>query len=248
MGVATRTEHGYILYYDDTTGRTIDVITAGPKTINHFATVNEMYTDSTVNGSTSVISALGGGPVCLISTGAADNDDHDFTSLVQFDVTKGLTAECRMALGDVDMTAFNFGFSDVITEAADNIACMYSGSTLTSNATNCAVFFHDADATTDLVRAVAVNADTDGTVITASSTALVDYAIPNRGMHDYKVEIDPAGNCRFYYDFGYVGGETLGVAASSSTRLCAYCALINHGEAAANTAVLRYMHVWQWAA
>ena len=234
--INARSENGYIRYYDVVSGDTVEVLTGGPKIIQHFWTPEEKYTDSAVNSSTSVIA----NGVCTITTGAADNDDHDFTSGLIFDPSKGLTAECRLALGDADQTAFNFGFSDAITEAADRIACTYYLTTLTSNATDCAVFFSDADATTDFVGAVAVNTDTDGTVLTASSTALVDSA-----YHRYKVEIDPAGNCKFYYDNVLVGTETAGVATTAT--LCAYFALINR-ESAANTGALSYADAWQWIA
>ena len=200
--INARSENGYIRYYDVVSGDTVEVLTGGPKIIQHFWTPEEKYTDSAVNSSTSVIA----NGVCTITTGVADNDDHDFTSGLIFDPSKGLTAECRLALGDADQTAFN----------------------------------SDAGATTDFVGAVAVNTDTDGTVLTATSTALVDSA-----YHRYKVEIDPASNCKFYYDNVLVGTETAGVATTAT--LCAYFALINR-ESAANTGALSYMHAWQWIA
>ncbi|NQT41296.1 MAG: hypothetical protein HQ581_27660 [Planctomycetes bacterium] len=240
MAILTRSEHGYLLYYDSVTGRTVDVITAGPKILNFFNGVNEMYTDSAVNSSTSVIAPVSGVRLCTITTGAANDDDHDFTSLLIFDPSKGLTAEARYNLADVDQSAHNFGFSDAITEAADTIACTFATASLTSHATDCALFFTDKDATTNSLRAAAVNSGTDGTVITAQATAPVDDE-----THDYRVEIDPAGNCKFYVDFVHVGTQALGVATTST--LCAYFALITR-ETAANAALLYYMHAWQWAA
>jgi len=237
--IDSRSENGYIRYYDIATGDTVNVLTGGPCIIQNFWTPHQMYTDSAVNSSTSVIS----NGVCTVTLGGSDDDDHDFTSGLIFDPSKGLTAEARLALGDEDQTAFNFGFSDAITEAADLIACTYATTVLTSNATDCALFFHDADATTNRARAVAVNGDTDGTVITASTAALVDAA-----YHRYKVEIDPAGNCRFYYDNALAGTQALGV--DTTATLCAYFALISHPSAAAgaDTAALSYMHAWQWIA
>ena len=237
--IDSRSENGYIRFFDVSTGDTVNVLTGGPCIIQNFWTPEEKYTDSAVNGSTSVIA----NGVCTITLGGADNDDHDFTSGLIFDPSKGLTAEARFAQGDVDQTAFNFGFSDAITEAADKIACTSSAGTLTSNATDCAVLYYDADDTTDRVKAVAVNTGTDGTVITASSAALVDAA-----YHRYKVEIDPAGNCKFYYDNVLAGTQLLGVATTAT--LCAYFGLIEHPSAGAgvDTAALDYMHAWQWTA
>ncbi len=238
--INSRSENGYIRYYDVATGDTVDVLTGGPKIIQNFWTPAEMFTDSAVNGSTSVIA----NGVCTITLGGADNDDHDFTSGLIFDPSKGLTAEARFALGDADQTAVNFGFSDAITEAADQIACTSSAGTLTSNATDCALLYYDADDTTDRVKAVAVHGTNgDGTVITASSAALVDNI-----YHRYKVEIDPSGNCKFYYDNALAGTQALGVATTAT--LCAYFGLIEHPSAGAgvDTAALSYMHAWQWIA
>ncbi len=232
-------ENGYIRFFDVATGDTVDVLTGGPKIIQNFWSPEEKYTDSAVNSSTSVIAD----GVCTITLGGSDNDDHEFTSGLIFDPSKGLTAEGLLALGDVDQTAFNFGFSDAITEAADKIAAEYSGTSLDTNATDCALLLSDADATTDRVQAIAVNTGTDGTLITASTAALVDDA-----YHRYRVEIDPAGNCKFYYDNVLAGTQALGVATTAT--LCAYFALISHpsGGAGADTAALKYMHAWQWYA
>jgi len=238
--INSRSENGYIRWYDVTTGDTVDVLTSGPKIIQHFNTTSEMYTDSAVNSSTSVIAD----GVCTITLGGADNDDHDFTSGLIFDPSKGLTAEAWIALNDIDQSAFNFGFSDAITEAADKIAVTSAAGTVTTNATDCAVFYYDADDTTDRVKAVATHGTNgDGTVITASSAALVDAA-----YHRYKVEIDPAGNCKFYYDNVLAGTTALGVATTAT--LCAYFGLIEHPSAGAgvDTASLKYMHAWQWYA
>ncbi len=235
--VQTKAENGYYMFYDPATGRIVDVMTAGPKIIDHFYTNSQLrWNSAVVNGSTQTYA----GGICTVTTGAADNDDHDMTSDLMFDPSKGLTCEARLALGDADQTAFNIGFSDALTEAADQIAVTFHTATATSNATNCALMFSDSDATTDRVRALAVNADTDGTVITASSAPLVDNA-----YHVYRVEIDPAGNVKFYYDGVLAGTETLGIAAGAT--LCAYFALINR-ESATNTAALDYFHAWQWNA
>ena len=65
--INSRSENGYIRYYDVATGDTVDVLTGGPKIIQHFNTPEEMYTDSAVNSSTSVIA----NGVCTISLGGA---------------------------------------------------------------------------------------------------------------------------------------------------------------------------------
>ncbi len=235
--IQARSENGYLKFFDIATGRTIDVKTGGPCVIDHMYQASQaQWNTAIVNGSSQ--SYAGG--ILTITTGGADNDDHEMTSDLMFDPSKGLTAEARIALTDEDGSAFNFGFSDALTEAADLIAVTFSGTTLTSNATDAALFFHDPDATTNRVRAVSVNGDTDGTVITASSAALVDAA-----FHTYRIEVDPAGNTKSYYDDALSGTQALGV--DTTATLCGYFAIINR-EGSANTVQLDYMHAWQWVA
>lgn len=235
--ITSRSRNGYLRFWDTLTGRTINVLTGGPSVIDHmYQATQAQWNTAVVNGSSH--SYAGG--ILTITTGGADNDDHEMTTDLMFDPSKGLTAEARIALTDEDGSAFNFGFSDALTEAADLIAVTYSGTALTTTATDAAVFFHDPDATTNRVRAVGVNGDTDGTVITASSAALVDSA-----FHHYRVEIDTAGNLKFYYDDALSGTQALGVDITST--LCGYFAIINR-EGSANTVQIDYMHAWQWTA
>ncbi len=235
--IQARSENGYLKFFDIATGRTIDIKTGGPSVIDHMYQASQaQWNTAIVNGSSH---AYAGG-ILTITTGAANDDDHEMTSDLMFDPSKGLTAEARIAIGTQATSGFNFGFSDALTEAADKLAITFATASATTNATDAALFFHDSDATTNRVRAMGVNGDTDGTIITASSAALVDAA-----FHHYRVEVDPSGNAKFYYDDVLAGTQLL--AVDTGATLCAYFGLITR-TAAAKTAQIDYMHAWQWTA
>ena len=144
--------------------------------------------------------------------------------------------EVRFRTNDESGTAFCVGFTDAKGEGADLIPLTYSGTTLTSTASDCAMFFHDPDATTDVIRCVAVDTDVDGTV-TSTGTAAADAT-----YNTYRVEINESGDCAFYLDNEHIYTESAGI--TTTTLLCAYVGLINR-EAAANTADVDYIKVWQ---
>jgi len=227
-------------FYDASTHETIDVI-SHIKIFDDFTGVavdaTNDWVKSIVNSSTfAPLSGSGAhGGIGRITTGALDDDDHEVSTPLIFLASKGCIMEARVATQAVATTGMNIGFSDAVTEAADLLACTFATTTLTSTATDCAVFFTDADATSNVLRSVAVNADTDGTVISAA-------AIPvDAAFHIYRVEIDTAGNVYFYYDGALVGTQLLGVATTSV--LCAYIGLINR-TAGAKTLDIDYIRVW----
>lgn len=174
--------------------------------------------------------------VHTITTGGDDNDDVDVASGIVFDAAKGLSFEALIRNDDVDATAFNLGFSDATGEAADKIAFTFDTATLTSNASDGALFFHDADATTDYWRAASVISDTESTVI-ASTVAPVDAT-----EYKLRIDVDLDGDATYYLD-----NVNLGTADVSLTTaaLCAYIAFINR-EGAANTCDIVYAAAWQW--
>jgi hypothetical protein len=133
-------------------------------------------------------------------------------------------------------TAFNFGFSDAKGEAADLIAVTFAAEALTTTASDFAGFFMDADATSNVVRAVTCKADTDGTVLATSVTPA------NAEYHTYRVELDADGNAEFWLDGAHVGRQATGITAA--TALCIYVGFINR-EASANTLDIDYIKAWQ---
>lgn len=232
-------KNGVLRYYDDTTLETVD-IKAAVKWWDDFdnllINVTNDYTSSVVNSSTFVRLA-GSGGFGRITTGATILDDHDVSLGIDWSPVKQIGMEVRATTNDITNTAFNIGWSDAVTEAADAIAVTYATTVLTTNATNCAVFYADGAATSNLIRAVAVNADTDGTVF-STATAPV-----NGTFHIYRVEIDKDLTATFWFDGQLVGTQLLAVAAS--TLLCPYIGFITNGESAANTMDIDYFKVWQ---
>ena len=175
--------------------------------------------------------------VQTISTGNADDDDVDVATGLIFNPAKGLSIEGRLRNDDVDPSALNFGFSDATGEAADKIAFTFATATLTTNASDAALFFHDADATTDLIRCATVGGDTDSTVIASSTT-------PADGTeYKFRIDIAPTGYATFYLDDVNLG--TADQIVTTTTPLCAYIGYITR-EGAVNTCDIVYAAAWQW--
>jgi hypothetical protein len=215
-------ENACIKKFDDFTGKALDS--------------TNVWTVAGVNSGTAAINVQAGG-VMRVTTGGADTDDVDVASEIIFDPTKGLVIEGRIALNDVDKLGMFFGFSDAQGEAADLIAMTFATVTLTSTASNAVGFLLAAAATSNVVRGVSVNGDTDGD-IHASSVTPVDAA-----FHTYRVELDKDRTARWYLDGDLIGTTLLAVA--STALLCGYLGVINSGEAAANTVDVDYIRIAQ---
>ncbi len=234
--------NGRLRFYMSTSDETCKVI--APTYFYDEFTDDTMATDqwalsegTTSTGSaTAAITAAAGGLV-RITTTTEDNDDACLAGEIVWNPAKGCGCEARIRLNDVSGSAFNFGFSDAKTEAADKIACTYSGTTLTSNATDCALFFHDPDATTDYIYACTVDTGTDGTVI--ASTTLMDT---DAEWHIYRIEMDSTGNVDFYLDGNMIGRSDQDL--DGAIDLCLFLGFINR-ESAANTMDVDYVRAWQ---
>tara|TARA_Y100000310_G_C20701833_1_gene830679 strand:+ start:4025 stop:4795 length:771 start_codon:yes stop_codon:yes gene_type:complete len=221
-----------IVYYDDFVGKAID-------------NTND-YTVAGVNSGDATVTVP---HMMTLTTGTADDDDVDVAMGVEWYGRYNATLEARFRIDDVDKTAVNIGFSDATGEAADLIAMMYSGTTLTSTASEFAGFLHDTDATTSNVYGVSVKGDSDGAVINSASAPTdaklytVRVVLRDNGsrtdaifyVNTSGLEIDPANDL--------IGIEI--DAVTRTTALCPYIALINHGEAAANTLDVDYLKLWQ---
>jgi len=240
--IKSRWVNGMQEFFDASTGEIVDV-NAPVKLFDDFSglaidTTND-WTVAGVNGGAATVTAAIGGHMRL-TTGGADDDDIDVASLLMFEASKCCVCEARIAQNDVLKTAFNFGFTDATGEAADLLPVMYSAATLTSTASDCALWFNDSAATTSLFRCVAVKDDADGTVTAVPAAT----AAPVLGtFHTYRVELNGAGDCSFYFDGKFVYKEAAGITTTDD--LCVYVGLINHGEAAANTLDVDYIKAWQ---
>jgi hypothetical protein len=193
------------------------------------------YVFAGVNSGAVTTSAATGG-MAQITTGGSDDDDCDFASELVYLVSNGCTLEARIAQTDIDGTAINVGFSDATGEGADVIAVMYATATATTAATDCAVFFQDPDATTNLIRAMSVAGGTDGTIHSTGITPV------DTTYHVYKVVVNGDGSVEFLLDGARVALEAAGAVAITAT-LCMYIAIINR-EGGANTLDIDYIRCW----
>jgi hypothetical protein len=236
FGIAN-TLAGFKRVYDKSTFETLDVY-APLAHVDDFThktldTTNG-YTVAGVNSGTAAINVAVGGTVRL-TTGAADDDDVDLATDLIFKAEKGLILEARFAQNDIAATAFALGFSDATGEGADLIAFTFATTSLTTTASDAVLFFADSDATSNVIRAAAVKANTDSSVI---STAIAPV---NAAFHIYRIEVSTAGDCAFYMD-GVLYG-TAAAAVTTTVALCAYVGVINR-EGAANTFDLDYLKIW----
>jgi len=229
--------NGNARFYDSDSNKT--VLVAAPFYLsddfegNAYSTA--VWTSTGVNGGAlSIHSTIGG--ALRITTGDADDDDVDVASEIIFNTARGCCCEARIRLNDVSGTAFNFGFSDAQSEAADKIACTYSSTTVTTNVSDGALFFHDPDAASVLIRAITINNDRDSTVISSTETP------SDSTWYILRINCSTDGDVEFYVDGTLIGNQTGGLR--STNDLCLYFGLINR-ESTANTADIDYIRAWQ---
>lgn len=241
MSTKAKYESGFLRYYDNASlgegGERIQVLAPIYKYDDFLGVevdATNDWVESIVNSSTTTVVSGSHGGVARITTGGADDDDHELSSPLILKATKGIGMEARIALGDVAASAFNVGFTDAVTEAADLLAFTFATTTLTTTATDAALFFSDPDATSNVLRAAAVKNNTDST-ITAGSLLVNDV------FHVYRIEIDSSGNISWYFDGALF--KTATAAITTSVALCAYVGLINR-ETAANTLDIDYIRYW----
>ena len=242
MGTKARYDSEFLRFYDNASlgdgGEILGVI--APLFYKEDFTKPEVdatndWVESIVNSSTTTTVSGGAGGVARITTGAADDDDHELSTPLFLKASQGIGMEMRVATGDVANTAMNIGFTDAVTEAADLLAFTFATATLTTTATDAALFFTDKDATTNLLKFASVKNNTDS-AITTGATLPVDAA-----FHVYRVEIDALGNITAYYDGALFATIALGITIT--VALCVYVGLITR-EAAANTLDIDYIAYW----
>jgi len=248
----TRSEwrNGILVFYDTTNYETVEAF-APVKVFDEFVyssssasvgieavtTVWIVNTNSVAAsaGGLSIVSATGG--IARLTCGASDNDDQELASDFLWSASKACAMEARIRAG-TSVIAFCVGFSDSQNEPADTLAVTYSGTTLTSTASDCAVFFFDSDATTDNIYAVAVKGDTDGTVVNSG------VSLQASTWHVYRVEINENGDVDFWLDGVHVGSESTGI--TTNVPLCVYLGVIKRDSAAGSVTLdVDYIRAWQ---
>ena len=134
-------------------------------------------------------------------------------------------------------SAFTFGFTDAYTEGDSALPYEYAVGSLTSNATDCAMWFHDGDSTTDLFRAATTDTNNDSTII--------DSTASDNSWHILALDFDTSGNATAYLD-----GASKGVidqALDPTLKYCIYLGFLGRA-AAADKIQIDYAFAWQKSA
>jgi len=171
----------------------------------------------------------------ILLTGAADDDNVEVATDLVFQAQYGCVLEARLRSDDVLQQSYFVGFTDAITEGADLLPIDYStGGALLTTASDAAGFFQCSDNGADIMCG-SVIANTDSTPQDTGTDAVI------AALHTYRVEIDTAGNAKYFFDGVYVGTDTL--AVTTTDPLCAYVGNITrHGSA--NTVDVDYIRAW----
>lgn len=216
--------------YDDFTGNALD-------TTNSWASA----------GQASGAVAKASPHMATITTEANDNDEWALASDLDWYGQYNACLEVRLRNDDVSGLAHNVGFSDVAAESG-TIAMTYSGTTLTSTASDFAGFLLDVDATTKYIYGVSAKANADGSVLSSAHTET------DASWATYRVELRDNGvttDAIFYLNTSGKeidpANDMIGIEADAVTRttaLCVYIAAMNR-ETAANTLDIDYIKVWQ---
>jgi hypothetical protein len=201
------------------------------------ATPTSHLTFTGVNGAEfTIVSATDG--ESRMTTGSADDDNVELATELVWRASQSITAEARIKLSTTAL-GFNFGFSDAITEGADDLAFEVDvdGATGTSNASNAALIVSDGDQTSNLIRGIAVDSDTDGTLTSSGISADTEW-------HLYRVEINTDGDVSFWVDGDHF--YTAESAITLNAPLCVYMGAINRNSSAgASTMDVDYIWAWQ---
>lgn len=198
-------------------------------------------------GQASGAAAIAAPHMVTITTEANDDDEWAIASPLNWYGQYNACLEVRLRNDDVSGLAHNVGFSDATSESG-TIAMTYSGTTLTSTASDFAGFLYDADATTDKIYAVSVKGDANGTVIDTG------HAEADASWATYRVELRDNGTTTdaiFYLNTSGAeinpAEDCVGIEIDAITRtdpLCIYIACMNR-EGAANTLDIDYVKAWQ---
>ena len=177
--------------------------------------------------------------VMEITTGGAADDNAELASSICFDGDKGLYAVARIKTTDQANSAFNFGFTDAYTEGDSALPYEFSIATLTNNADDCAMWFHDADATTNKFRVATSNGAVDSTIIDSAGAA-------DDSWHIYELLLTvTTGAVEAFFDGASQG--TLSTVLDPTKQFCVYFGFLGRA-AAADKVQLDYMGAAQLTA
>lgn len=229
--------NGSMLFYDDVTGQTLGVLAPNVFEDNFSGDTldTNLWLATIDTGGTAVISSASGYTLMTLTTDATDNDKIEVATELSWLATSQVSVEARIRINDVSNHGMFFGLTDARFEAAQTLPFSYSGTTLTSTASNAVAFLNDPDQTVDTVKCVSVKANVDGTV-NSTGTALVDAA-----WHIYRIDLDTSGNAKLFIDGAHVCTQSL--ALTTTTPLAAVVGVQNRTTSAENSDV-DYVKVW----
>lgn len=233
--------NGVLCYFDSETLETLDAL-APTKIFDDcvyslgLTDAAEAYFDlDAVNSGTVLPIASQDGGIVRLTCGGADNDDAEWCSELIWKPSLYCSMEARIRSSTSTM-GFNVGFNDTQTEDADKLAVTFSGTTITTNTTDGALFFKDSDSTSDLIRSIAVKNDSDGTTTSTGTTFAADT------WYTFRVDINGDGDVSFWFNGDHIYTEEEGI--TTTTALCTYVGVINR-QASAATLDVDYVRVWQ---
>ena len=185
-------------------------------------------------------------PDCLtLTSGTVDEAQLTVCGALGFYGTYGCAIEVRARNDDVDELRHFIGFSDL---AATEMPFLYSGTTLTSSASDAAGFILDMDATLDRYYGVSVNTNSDGAVINSGNVGTADSA-----WKTYRVEIVPNGTAADAYFYLNTSGNEIDPEADiigyEAAAVAPAVALgpnvsIQHNGTSSETLDVDYIKVW----
>ena len=218
--------------------------------VDHFQGVAlDTTNDWNSAGQASGAAAIAAPHMVTITTEANDNDEWALASPLNYYGQYNAVVEVRMRNDDVDGIAHNVGFSDATSESG-TIAFTATGATptLTSTASDGALFLLDVDCTTKNIYGVSTKANADGSIINSAHTEA------DASWATYRVELRDNGTTTDALFYLNTSGkeidpvtDLIGMEADAVTRttaLCVYIAGMNR-ETAANTLDIDYVKTWQ---
>lgn len=170
------------------------------------------------------------------TTGTGDNEVSFLATGLIFDMSRNPCIESKVEITDVSGTFVYFGFSDATSETTPAATIDADSATFTAVATNAVGFVIDADYQTSSLVAASVNAG--GTVQTVDTG--IDWT--DGQSKTLRIELDSAGNARFYVD----GVQEAYIALATAD--VPLCAIYNYGTRAndgANYVYARHLAKFQ---
>lgn len=230
--IKSRWRNGMLEFYETSNNEVVDVM-APVKVFDDF---NGLAVDNTNDWNVTAVNSgtfTADGGWGTLTTGAADDDNVEVASELVFSGANYACCEAKLRTDDIAAAGFCFGFTDAINEGADDLPMFYEGGSLTSEASDAAMFVQDSDLSAALM-CTSVAGDTDTTAVASGTTMVNGTAVRLR------VQLEST-TAKFWVNGSHVA--TIASSVTAATALCVYLGFINR-EAAANTLDVDYIRAW----